>query len=151
MAGVFKLYGDSERDLFASADSFRKAARRCLNDCRVEAGVEMFTVPGTVCAAFAAELYLKYIRLVETGKPPKGHRLAALFNECTDEVKNALRELQPDIASVLERNDEHFVAARYHHEAPEFSFRQQEVLQLAETIAKFALHRYGDRIAKLAE
>ena len=147
-AGVFKLYGDPEKDLLGSADSFRQAADRCLNGCKVEPGVEMLTVPAAVCAAFAVELYLKYIHLAETGKrPPKGHKLVALFCACSAEVQEALRKARPDLASVLARNDEHFVAARYHHETGQFSFRQQELLQLAESFSEFIRNRYRDRIA----
>lgn len=65
IGGVAKLFRDPKNDLLDSAKSFLKAADRCLNSCKVEAGTEILMVPGAVCAAFSCELFLKYILLIE--------------------------------------------------------------------------------------
>lgn len=148
VAGVVKLRNEPKEDLLASAESFRKAADRCLNGSKIEPGIEMLTVPGAVCAAFATELYLKYVHLVETGNsPPRGHKLSQLFAGLNSEIQGTLSKLKPDIADVLKRNDEQFTEARYHHEIEQFSFRETELLQLAECFSKFVRERYNEGIA----
>ena len=144
---LVKLYADSKRDLLDSAESFLKAADRCLNGCKVEEGIEQLIVPGTVCASFSCELFLKYILLIENGKKAKGHRLADLFRECSEDVRTELTELRTDILEILERNNKQFVEARYHHEVDSISFRQQELLQTAELLSKFVAKRYQNENA----
>jgi HEPN domain-containing protein len=95
----------------------------------------MLTVPGAVCAALACELYLKFMRLTECGESPNGHDLTTLFNSLSESIRDRLVERRPDIEDVLRRNRSHFSDARYHHEVDVFSFRQQELLQLAETLS----------------
>lgn len=145
--GVVKLYGKPEEDLLDSAKSFLKAADRCLNSCKVEAGVEMLTVPGTVCASFSCELFLKYILLMENGEAATGHKLLDLFQKCSAAMQTSLSRRKPDILEILERNNSHFVDARYHHENNGFSFRQQELLQTAEILYKFVREKYLDKDA----
>ncbi len=145
--GVVKLYGKPEEDLLASAESFLKAADRCLSSCKVEAGIEMLTVPGTVCASFSCELFLKYILLKENGEAATGHKLLDLFQKCSAEVQAILIRRRSDILEILERNNSHFVDARYHHENNGFSFRQQELLQTAEIFSKFVRERYSEKDA----
>lgn len=148
VAGVVKLRNEPKEDLLASAESFRKAAERCLNGGKIESGIQMLTVPGAVCAAFAIELYLKYALFEESGNPPpKGHKLSQLFASLTSEVQSILSKLRPDIVDVLKRNDEQFKEARYHHEFEQFSFRETELLQLAECLSKFVRERYKKRTA----
>ena len=142
VSGVAKLWNDPESDLLETAESFLKAADRCLTGCKVEPGVEMLTVPGAVCAALACELYLKFIHLKESGKHPHGHDLVALFTSLDQSVRAVLVERRADIEEVLCRNRSHFVDARYHHELAQFSFRQQELLQLAESLSRFVQDRY---------
>jgi hypothetical protein len=145
--GVVKLWNEPVRDLFHNALSFQKAAARCLNDCKVEPGIEMLTIPGTVCAAFACELFLKFIHLLESGAHPTGHDLFNLFDGLSEPVRASLVERRPDIEEVLERNRSHFLDARYHHEVDLFSFRQQELLQLADSLSMCIQDRYKDKIA----
>ncbi len=135
IGGVVKLRSDPEADLLDAAESFLKAADRCLNGSRDVPGVEMLTVPGTMCAAFACELYLKYMHLKESGESPHGHDLAVLFNKLNEPVRAGLVARRPDIAEVFERNRGQFVDVRYHHEKETVSFRQQELLQLAESLS----------------
>jgi HEPN domain-containing protein len=142
MGGVVKLFSKPDEDLLDAATSFYKAADRCLNGNRVEPGIEMLTVPGAVCAAFACELFLKYIVLRETGKHPHGHKLDDLLKECSAECRDELAVKSPDIVQVLQRNSAHFVQARYHHEKDLFSFRQQELLQTAEVLFTFVRSRF---------
>jgi len=104
VAGVAKLWSGPEVDLLDAADSFCKAADRCLASCKVETGVEMLTVPGAVCAAFACELYLKYIHLKESGRHPRGHDLHGLFTRLSESVRAALVECRADVEEVLHRN-----------------------------------------------
>jgi HEPN domain-containing protein len=143
--GVVKLYADPKEDLLDSAESFLKAADRCLNGCKVEEGIEMLTVPGTVCASFACELFLKYILLIETGENVSGHGLAELFKKCSKETQFALTEYKRDIPEIFERNNKQFIAARYHHEKDSISFRQQELLQAGEKLSKFIAEKYPSK------
>ena len=145
--GVVKLYSNPKEDLLASAESFLKAADRCLNGCKVEEGIEELIIPGTVCASFSCELFLKYILIVENDEEVRGHRLADLFRKCSKEVQTALTELRTDILEILERNNEQFVEARYHHEEDIISFRQHELLQTAELLARFVAERYQNENA----
>lgn len=142
VGGVVKLSNDPEQDLLATADSFVEAAARCLTSCRVVPGVEMLTVPGAVCAALACELYLKFVHLKEFGHSPHGHDLLELFTTLGDSTRNALAECKSDLEEVLRRNRFHFTSARYHHEVAQFSFRQQELLQLAESFRAWVQARY---------
>jgi HEPN domain-containing protein len=146
-SGVVKLYSKPKEDLLASAESFLKAADRCLNGSKVEEGVDELIIPGTVCASFACELFLKYILLVEKNEKIKVHYLADLFRKCSKETQNALIELRSDILDIFERNNTHFVEARYHHEENVFSFRQQELLQVAEVLSKYITEGYPNEIA----
>jgi HEPN domain-containing protein len=141
-SGVLKLSNDLEDDLLNTANSFRMAADRCLTSCKVMPGVEMLTVPGAVCAALASELYPKLIHLKESGHSPHGHDLVELFTSLGESTRAALAEIRSDIEEVLERNRSHFTDARYHHEVAQFSFRQQELLQLAESLSAWVQARY---------
>lgn len=135
--GVVKLWNDPAKDLLEAATNFLSAADRCLNGNRIESGVTILTVPGAVCAAFSCELYLKYIVFMETGKHIRGHKLELLFKECSDRSQQSLIERRNDIFEVIQRNSDHFVKARYAHEEDIFSFRQQELLQIAETLSGY--------------
>jgi hypothetical protein len=139
--GVAKLHKDEKKDLLDSAESFLKAADRCLNSCRVEEGVEQLIIPGTVCASFSCELFLKYILLIENDKDVTGHGLANLFCKCSADVQTALSDLRADILEIFERNNKQFVEARYHHETDSISFRPQELLQTAELLSGFITKR----------
>ena len=143
VGGVVKLWNDPAEDLLETAQSFLKAADRCLTGSKVEPGVEMLTVPGAVCAALACELYLKYMHLKKSGDPPHGHDLATLFGKLSETERAALIERRPDIEEVLVRNRGHLVDARYHHELAQFSFRQQELLQLAQALSAHVHDRHG--------
>jgi HEPN domain-containing protein len=143
--GVIKLRANPKKDLLDSAISFFKAADRCLNGCKEEEGIEMLTVPGSVCATFSCELFLKYILLVETGEELKGHNLADLFKKCSKEIQSALMERNKSILTILERNNTQFVEARYHHEKEVFSFCQTELLQTAELLSRFVAERYPNK------
>lgn len=140
--GVVKLSNDPEEELLATAHSFREAADRCLTGCKVVPDIEMLPVPGAVCAALACELYLKFIHLKESGYSRRGHDLLELYTNLGDLTWKALIELRPDIEEVLTRNRFHFTNARYHHELLQFSFRQQELLQLAEGLGVWIQARY---------
>lgn len=143
--GVVKLYGNVEEDLLDSAESFLKAADRCLNNCKIENNIEILTVPGTVCASFACELFLKYILHKENCEVAAVHKLNDLFLKCSIESQDLLTKRKPDLLEILERNSRQFVEARYHHENNEFSFRQQELLQTAEFFSRFVRERYAEK------
>ncbi len=145
--GVFKLWAEPEADLLFEAESFLRAADRCLNGCKVEDGVEILTVPGTVCAALSCELFLKFVVLKESGAQVKKHKLDELFGLWSAESQAAMLGQRPDFLDVLTRNNDHFVGARYHHERQQFSFRQQELLQAAESLALFVRERFNDGTA----
>ena len=145
--GVVKLWATPKQDLLDSATSFLKAADRCLNSCKVEEGVEMLTVPGTVCASLSCELFLKFIILAETGEAVKGHHLLDLFKKCPKDIQFALLERNSGIVDVLERNNSQFVEARYHHEKEIFSFCQPELLQTAELLSEYVAERLSKKNA----
>ena len=107
----------------------------------------MLTTPGTVCAALSCELFLKYVVLKERGVEMRGHKLDELFLEWSAEAQTALINRRADIREVFERNKEQFIGARYHHERDQFSFRQQELLQAAETLSVFVHERFCDETA----
>jgi len=142
LAGLVKLYPNAKEDLLDSAKSFLKAADRCLNGCKVEEGNEMLIVPGTVCASFSCELFLKYILLVEKDEEAKGHGLADLFLKCSEDVQSELVKRETNILKILERNNTQFVNARYHHEKASIAFRHQELLRIAELLSGFVTERY---------
>ena len=134
IGGVFKSRGDLDTDLRAAAKDFFKAADRCLNGNKEEPGIELLTVPGMVCAAFACELMLKFVVLQETREQPRGHRLDALFGLCSEDFRIDLEQRLPGITELFVRNSTQFVDGRYHFEQPQFSFRQAELLLAAETL-----------------
>lgn len=142
--GVVKLRSEPAKDLLDAATSFLKAADRCLNGNKVEPCIDILTIPGAVCAAFSCELYLKYIIYRESSNHPKGHDLDVLFKNCSKESQEALIRRRVDIFEVLQRNSKHFTSARYAHEADLFSFRQQELLQIAETLSSFVREQFPD-------
>ena len=140
--GVVKLSANPEKDLLDTATSFLKAADRCLNGCMVDNGVEMLTVPGTVCASLSCELFLKYILLIETGKKVHVHPLVDLFKKCSEKVKSDLIERNASFLTILERNNRSFEKSRYHHERNTFSFCQTELLQTAELLFDYIKERF---------
>ncbi len=142
--GVAKLYKNPKNDIWDSANSFLKAADRCLNSCKVEDCTEILFFPGAVCAAFSCELFLKYIIFIENGEEVKGHHLSDLFLKCSQKVQSALTELRTDILEIFERNNNQFVDARYHHERNSISSRHQELLQAAEILSRFVAERYSN-------
>ncbi|MGE3403893.1 MAG: hypothetical protein AB7K63_14965 [Vicinamibacterales bacterium] len=142
LGGVVKREGDLDADLPASAVSFLKAADRCLNGGKLESGIELLLVPGTVCAAFSCELFLKYIVFRETGEVPQGHQLVSLFHQCSVGSRTELSNHTVNIEAVLERDSRHFVDGRYHHERDLFSFREMELLQAAEALFEFVQQRF---------
>jgi len=141
--GTFKLFSNQKEDLLESAKSFLAAADRCLNSNKVENGIEILVVPGTVCAAFACELFLKYILFIENGEIVRGHQLDALFRKCSKEIQSDLIKARTDILEILKRDNEQFIEARYHHESNVASFREQEVLQVAELLSRFVGTRFS--------
>jgi len=68
-------------------------------------------IPGTVCASFSCELFLKYILLIETGQEVTGHGLADLYRKCNAEVQDTLINLRTDIPEIFGRNNKQFVEA----------------------------------------
>jgi len=141
-SGVLKLWNDPEEDLFDTARSFYQAADRCLTGNRIVPGIDMLTVPGAVCAALACELFLKFAHLKESGQTPRGHDLLDLFTSLPELAQKGLVTHRADVAEVLERNRAHFADARYHHEHEQFSFRQQELLEVAETLNRWTEKTY---------
>lgn len=139
--GVAKLWKNYGQDLLESANSFLKAASRCINDGNGEDGEEVLLVPAEVCASFACELYLKYIIHKETGKEPKGHELLVLYNQLNEEHKLKISKHREDLIEFLERNNKQFVEARYHHENGPFGFRYQEIIQFAIYLSNYIAER----------
>lgn len=142
IGGVVKFRSDPESDLLETARSFLSAADRSLNGSRDVPGVEHLTVPGAVCGALACELFFKYILLREGMTPPRKHKLDTLFGLLSADTQAELARTIPDLTDILERNANHFVEGRYHFEQPEFSFRQQELLQTAQRISAFVDSRF---------
>jgi hypothetical protein len=65
-----------------------------------------------------------------------------MHNSGNTEVQKALISLRTDILEIFERNNKKFVEARYHHEADSISFRQQELLQMAQLLSRFIANNY---------
>lgn len=144
IGGVFKLRGDLGQDLRSAALDFVKAADRCLNANKEEAGVELLTVPGVVCAAFACELLLKFVLLRETSQHPRGHHLETLFRKCSEDFRLVMEQRLPGISELFVRNSTQFVDGRYHFEQPQFSFRQAELLLAAKSLTECVAARFPE-------
>jgi len=140
IGGVFKLRSDLDKDLRSTALEFMKAADRCLNGNKEEEGVELLTVPGAVCAAFACELLLKLVLLRETG-----HQLEILFVKCSEDFRLVMEQKLPGISELFVRNSTQFVDGRYHLEQHQFSFRQAELLLAAQLLTECAAERFPER------
>jgi HEPN domain-containing protein len=145
IGGAFKLRGDLDQDLRSAALDFMKAADRCLNGNKEEAGVELLTVPGAVCAALACELLLKFVLLRETGQNPRGHQLEILFGKCSEGFRLVMDQRLPGISELFVRNSTQFVDGRYHFERPQFSFRQAELLLAAKLLTECVAERFPER------
>lgn len=145
IGGVFKIRGDLDADLRSSALDFVKAADRCLNGNKEESGIELLTVPGMVCAAFACELLLKFVLLRETGEHPRGHHLETLFGLCSEDFRLDMERRLPGVSELFVRNSTQFVDGRYHFEQPQFSFRQAELLLAAESLSECVATRFPQR------
>jgi hypothetical protein len=108
-----------ERELLNQAISFFSAASRCTADIRLTPIVTNAPiVPGIVCYAFSAELYLKLIHLISSKKIPHGHRLDKLFQSLPLHIQEKLQkhcingDLKIDLLAVAAA----FVLWRYKHE-----------------------------------
>lgn len=80
--------------IFANALDFHESAQRCFEN-REQNGRSNFPVmPGIVGLAFACELYLKALFVMETGQPKAAgtHRLNVLFGKLTDKSREAIIE-----------------------------------------------------------
>jgi hypothetical protein len=130
--GTFKLSNDYSSDIFSSARQFLAAAELCLNNGENIEGKLTLLVPGVVCAAFACELSLKWLIYHETQKEERGHRLKELYDLLSQEMRDQISKFQSDFSGFLQRNDEVFITARYHHEFDIFAFRETEILQFAQ-------------------
>ena len=73
--------------IFFQANAFNLAAQKL-----TQTGVSnlSFMVPQIVNSSFSSELYLKCLILLDTGDAPHGHDLAKLFDQLSDETKNAI-------------------------------------------------------------
>ncbi|ACF12235.1 hypothetical protein Cpar_1843 [Chlorobaculum parvum NCIB 8327] len=130
--GTFKLSKDYRIDIFSSARQFLAAAEFCLNNGEIIEGKPMLLVPGVVCAAFACELCLKWLIYNETEEEVKGHRLTELYGLLSQDMQNHISAFQSAFSDFLQRNDDVFIKARYHHESELFAFRETEILQFAQ-------------------
>lgn len=86
------------RKIINTANSFMLAAarsyeRRPLNDQQVQ----MLIIPAIVCQAFAVELYLKAILVLEE-KESRGHDLTQLFSILSEHSQREIRRLVADAA-----------------------------------------------------
>ena len=123
-------YYDLQTNILLQADDFTEAYHRCM--CGVNPEVDEYGcmrchyvgVPAIVNAAFACELYLKYLigSKIEGVSPQKRHDLKVLYSKLDKPLQNQIREYveaqwtQPDGYSfddLLERAKNVFVAWRY--------------------------------------
>lgn len=92
--------------LFATANSFQEAARRCADPIVTATGPVTLTAPAIACYAFSVELYLKALICDEGQARPRSHDLLALFNRLSDEtqefIRHALADLLAQERAVLE-------------------------------------------------
>lgn len=125
---------------------FHLAALRALEG-RAEKGgtVEWLAVPAVVNLAFACELYLKSLLMLETGTSHREHRLSVLFAKLSSEAqRDATVEFGP--RSLKERLDEcsdAFREWRYVFELNSASINHSELLDIADTLLAVVGRRVG--------
>jgi hypothetical protein len=79
------------RNIINTANSFFLAADRAFEPRPLNAHqVEVLIVPAVVCQAFAIELYLKAILVIE-GQEGRGHDLNTLFSQLTEQSRAQIR------------------------------------------------------------
>lgn len=122
------------------AKSFVHAAERCeITKAISENQIEVLLVPAITNRAFAIELFLKALLLIE-GKEEEGHRLDKLFKKLSLENRKRIIETFGSEESRFERNIESisntFVRWRYIHEAKEASLNLEFLRGLSYTVQK---------------
>ena len=70
------------------ATEFLEASRRCTDAQVVNGRFASASVPQVVCAAFAVELGLKSLLIIENQTKPYGHKLARLFDDLSTDSKS---------------------------------------------------------------
>jgi hypothetical protein len=115
-----------EQGMYNTAISFHEAAIRCAAPVEIEeGGTTSPTSPMIACYAFAAELYLKSLVVLDTGGVIPGHRLNVLFNRLRAETqksiaeryRNLLNATETDLREALSDLGAAFVDWRYIYES----------------------------------
>ena len=108
-----------DQGLLNQAVGFFNAASRCFANVAITPRINNSPMtPGVVCAAFSAELYLKLLNLLATGKTQKGHKLNELFASLPEKDQQRVAEKygNPAIAAHIAEMSNAFVSWRYEHE-----------------------------------
>jgi hypothetical protein len=78
--------------MFKVGNGFWKGSRILLNSLRETKDSDLH-IPIFIDQAFAGEIYLKCLLLIQTGKYPKGHDLKFLFDQLPATEKSAVDEI----------------------------------------------------------
>jgi hypothetical protein len=110
--------------LLNAAVAFYQAASRCeFTICVTPLQRHAVGAPTVVNYALSIELYLKLLNLLQTGTPPRGHHLLALFDSLVPETRAIIVEKtrcaygsEEDLRERIEGISKAFVDWRYAHE-----------------------------------
>jgi HEPN domain-containing protein len=108
-----------EQGLLNQAVSFYNGGSRCMAETYLTPLVTNSPMaPAIVCFAFAAELYIKLLSVVGTGKAAKGHKLDELFASLPQDLSDEVTKSYGDsnLHAHLEAASSAFVQWRYQHE-----------------------------------
>jgi hypothetical protein len=136
--------------IFANALNFHESAQRCFeNRDEGDGRVSFPVIPGIVGLAFASELYMKALQVIESGKSraAHGHRLNVLFAGLSEGTQTTIAErygerrkgLNLDLRVDLLAFANAFVDFRYVYEASTNSVDVVGLGQLASALYEAAL------------
>jgi hypothetical protein len=141
--------------IFANALNFHEGAQRCFENRQQGDGRSSFPImPGIVGLAFACELYMKSLFVMETGKPKATgtHRLNVLFAALSEETRAAIAERYGDRRRGLNLNLQSdlvtfanaFVDFRYVYEGKAGEMDIVGLAQLAASLYEATLRKRPD-------
>ena len=115
------LEAEKPQRLLDNALAFYEAGRRCNTPAKASIppykdDVEL-GAPTVACFAFAIELFLKLLLLLETGKYDQEHELDEIFEKLSSGVKEQIESnCRSDVRYYLKQARNAFVQWRYQHE-----------------------------------
>ncbi|MDP9421375.1 MAG: HEPN domain-containing protein [Pseudomonadota bacterium] len=130
--------------IFRAAREYHEAALRCYELRQNDGQMQFLPYQGLVLQAFASELYLKALFVIEKGAAPgRGHNLNVLFKRLGSATKESISERyhiryeDGELATDLEAFALVFQEWRYSHEfSGAHEMDQMGIAQLASTFTK---------------